>query len=136
MSNKTTLQDNNLELSIILGDINALPNAGGGGGAPLETCQLLIHQNGNILTQQCIPYIDGNGKLDFITGGCELEGVSDISLTVPKNAVMMLNVTPAQMDFAVGASNFENITDYMNVSWTGSLFFYKITGDVELTIDY
>lgn len=34
MSNKTELQNNNLELSEILGDINALPNAGGGGVSP------------------------------------------------------------------------------------------------------
>lgn len=136
MSNKTTLQDNNLELSIILGDINALPNAGGGGGAPLETCQLLIHQNDMLLTQQCIPYIDSNGKLDFITGAYALESESDISLTVPKNAVMMLNVSTEHMDFAVGASNFEDITDYMNLSWAGSVYYYKITGDVELTIGY
>lgn len=37
MSNKTELQNNNLELSEILGDINALPNASGGSAPTLVT---------------------------------------------------------------------------------------------------
>lgn len=61
MSNKTTLQDNNLELSIILGDINALPNAGGGGGAPT----LVTVRVGNYLSYDCrvvyTTYTEGGG---------------------------------------------------------------------------
>lgn len=40
MSNKTELQNNNLELQEILADINALPNAGG--GSAIETCTIRV----------------------------------------------------------------------------------------------
>jgi hypothetical protein len=59
MSNKTELQNNNLELSEILGDINALPNAGGGGSAP-EIAEVTITENsGNALTVHYTAYENG-----------------------------------------------------------------------------
>ena len=61
MSNKTTLQDNNLELSEILGDIEALPDAGGGA---IETVPVTIVDGGSLVNSVLVEYtgLDSNGK--------------------------------------------------------------------------
>ncbi len=43
MSQKTDLQSNNVDLQSILATINALPEAGGGGGAEIETCTVRLN---------------------------------------------------------------------------------------------
>ena len=43
MGFKTELQSNNIDLQTILNKVNALPEAGGGGGASVETCTIILN---------------------------------------------------------------------------------------------
>ena len=113
----------------LIADIKTAVAGKAAGGSGIETCNFTIHRNSMSLTQQCIPYIDSNGKLDAITGAYALEDTGDISFNVPKNAIIMLNVDVTE------TATFEDITDYMNMSWINGVYFYKITGDTEITIN-
>lgn len=125
MSNKTELQNNNLELSEILGDINALPDAGGGA---IETWGLTIHAGNSTGTECCIPYVDDNGAIQVYSGYESLWG--DQNFQVPKGAFVF--ITPGSYSITVnyGSANFESINSFS----TYNGLFYRITGDVELTL--
>lgn len=47
MSYKSDLQQNNTDLQAILADVNALPDAGSGGGGAIETCTVKINSQGS-----------------------------------------------------------------------------------------
>lgn len=50
MSNKTRLQTNNTNLQLLIDKANALPDAGSGGGASVETCTLVVEGSVMVLT--------------------------------------------------------------------------------------
>lgn len=126
MSNKTELQNNNLELQGILDSVNALPNAGGGG---IETCNLIINagSGGGIGTECLIPYVDDNNSIQ-ICYGYEIIW-SDLYFKVPKGSAFFLNY-----GFTIdnGADNIQSLDSFSNYNGV----FYQITGDAEITITY
>ena len=135
MSNKTELQNNNLELSEILGDINALPNAGGGGSA-IETVSLVITNNYSGAGEQVlIPYIDENGKALLYVGYEMLWETQEYN--VPKNSIVLINPGVCALSVVEGRDNFINLHDEGETSFSSPdyMHFYRITGDVELYID-
>ena len=125
MSNKTELQNNNLELSEILGDINALPDAGGGA---IETWGLTIHANGATGTECLIPYVDDNGEIQLFYGYDSLW--EEHNFQVPKGSAIFLHLNNYSLTINYGSANFESISGFN----TYNGLFYRITGDVELTL--
>lgn len=90
MSNKTELQANNVELQEILNSVNALPDAGGGGG--VETCTV---QFSYIDSLWHLPGVLYYTKPDLTFGSSiyqmsQEEYVPSISVTVLKNSIVVL----------------------------------------------
>lgn len=89
MTYNTDLQSNNVELQEILNTINTLPEAGGGGGAAIETCTVTfsdstnyaasVLENGEIVTRH--GYLESDNP--FVPLSIE---------NVVKNSVMYLGI--------------------------------------------
>ena len=63
MSHKTELQSNNVDLQSILATINALPEAGGGGGVSVETCNVTFSLSIDMPDlESTIAYTDSQGN--------------------------------------------------------------------------
>ena len=59
MSNKSRLQTNNTNLQALIDKANALPDAGGSGGASVETCTVTITTDRAVLLYGVTRYVDG-----------------------------------------------------------------------------
>ena len=86
MSNKTELQNNNLELSEILGDINALPDAGGG-SAPTLVEVTACSYHGGTLTIGYTAY--ENGEIVFKEQELSTNGSNAVIYCVDKTVMVV-----------------------------------------------
>ena len=107
----------------------------GGGGSAIETCQLIIASNGGYGEQTLIPYIDENGQIQYYGGYEMLWGTQQFN--VPKNSVVLINPSSCHLSVIEGRDNFINMNEEGETSFSSTeyMHFYRITGDVELSID-
>lgn len=114
MSNKSRLQTNNTNLQALINKANALPEAGGGGGAGVETCTVNIKP----MTTSTISYVN-NGQI--ITENIDSSGKT---ITVIKNTILVINGGWTSMNKTTGSCT--------KLFYTMSCAAYSITGDCQL----
>lgn len=91
MGYKTELQSNNADLQTILNKVNALPEAGGGGGGSVETCTVTFRK-GSSMTEPgmgtgTVYYSDGNGAVKNTLFNI----VNNTTITVIKNSIIYVS---------------------------------------------
>lgn len=106
MSYKSDLQQNNADLQSILDGVNALPDAGSGGGASVETCTVNVVYGNRDIYLGYTSYTDGEGIVPTWTQIPE-----PCSIKVLKNSIIICksNITIAPMD---------DIEDYLSLYTT------------------
>lgn len=81
--------------------------------------------------ESAIPYVDNNGAIQADAGYEMLWG--DHSFRVPKGSVVFIDPSSFSVTINAGFGNFENLIGFSDPYYNE--YFYRITGDVEITID-
>lgn len=122
MSNKTQLQTNNTALDALITRVNAakdtaasLPEASGGGGGSVETCNVDITPR----DPSTVSYVN-NGRVISET----ISGATTTRLTVSKNTVLAINLGWSSTSWQSGSCE--------KLFYTMSCAAYSITGDCVL----
>lgn len=113
MSYNTELQSNNTELQAILDAVNALPEAGTGGGGSVEAVNINVMAAAPWGVTSTVYYVDPSGAQQTLS---QTEG----TITVMKNSLLLI----ASGGDGVSARN--NARIYM---FSGKDYLYYITAD-------
>ena len=125
MSNKTRLQTNNTNLQALIDKANALPDAGSGGGASVETCTVTISGN-----YSHINTLVGTTR----DGACGYGGaVSQITTTYEflKNSFIAVVLTSGKYSLSLES---DALTFVMGTEASSPTYYIMITGDGSFSV--
>lgn len=126
MSNyNTSLQSNNTDLQSILDTINALPEAGGSGGASVETCTVNLSYTG-FMSFFIIDYLSENLDVQGGSFGGMVGSTGIKSANVVKNSIVLI-----ENAFEVSVSGNATLLGRLDDEFARVAV--RITGDAELT---